>query len=399
MSLVLPGSTEDDLQVVAAFSGNEITDAERAAGVAGDGEPVPGGLGLWEPTTNLCTNGSFETDLAGWGANNSATLTRDATTSKFGSASQKVVTGNLGAFEGTGFAASVTATDTYTFSFWAKGAGTVEIIIAQIGGVNKTGSAFTVAGAWTRYSFTFTVDAGISQADCIMATTTQQSVTFWIDGAQIEKTPFATPFAGDGATRNAARAQAPATLLNATQCAVAFRVAYGFPSTATRTNPCYLLDWRDDANNLLGLWLDTANKWNAGREAGGAGSPAVSAAQTFATDDKATVIFACDSGHVKVSVNGGAFTSVANTSIPTLAATLADLGSQAATSQLDGRVLWAAVFTGTLSDADAAALNSLPDVMPALFPPATSGLTGQWMAWRPVGPRFRRVHVGSPSVG
>ena len=368
-------------------SGNEITDAVRVAGVNGDGLTPPAGVGIWEATTNLFANGSFESGTAGWSSSDGvATIAQDGTVAKFGANSLKIVStaANNGVRTN---GAALTNGQAYSFGVWAKGVAghqyIIQIVRADFATVVAS-QTFVASGGWDNVTCSVASYPATETAYCFVKQNDGHADTWWIDGAQLENKPIPTPFAGDGATRSAARVQAPASLLNATQCGVAYRIAYGFPSTATRANACYLLDWRDDANNLLGLWLDTANKWNAGRESGGAGSPAVSAAQTFTTDDTATVIFACDSGHAKVSVNGGAFTSVANTSIPTLAASLADLGSQAATDQLDGRILWAVTFVGVVTDADATLLDgsaSVPTTLPgsmqmtASMPMVTSAYT------------------------
>src|SRR5205085_2622304 len=49
-------------------SGNEISDATRTAVpvTSGDGRPAESSFGIWAPTTNLVTNGSFETNTTGW---------------------------------------------------------------------------------------------------------------------------------------------------------------------------------------------------------------------------------------------------------------------------------------------------------------------------------------------
>src|SRR4029077_10532410 len=76
--------------------GNEITDATRIANTQGDGRTPPdSSFGIWEATTNLCTNGGFETNTKGWVAyspRDTATLTRDTSQAKFGTASLKVIT-------------------------------------------------------------------------------------------------------------------------------------------------------------------------------------------------------------------------------------------------------------------------------------------------------------------
>jgi hypothetical protein len=72
------------------------------------------------------------------------------------------------------------------------------------------------------------------------------------------------------------------------------------------------------------------------------------------------VIAAFEATQVKVSVNGGAFVTAANTAIPALAATLFDLLSQGgSTGHYNGRAIWSATCLGTLTDTDAAALHTI----------------------------------------
>jgi hypothetical protein len=73
-------------------SGNEITDVTRTANNDGDGRTAPdSSFGIWEATTNLVAQGSFESNITGW-VGNLATLSQDATWFKFGSKSMKVQT-------------------------------------------------------------------------------------------------------------------------------------------------------------------------------------------------------------------------------------------------------------------------------------------------------------------
>ena len=352
-------------------SGNEITDAVRALGVQGDGRTAPdSSFGIWEATTNLCTNGGFETNTTGWSASliyytaAGASLSRQTGvgTAMFGVYSCKCQTDGATINEGMHYSlGALTNGATYTFSAWILGDfGTSFNIILGEAGPAAADYSFSCTGRWQRVEVSWTATGNPAYAYIVYAGV--PATFFFVDGAQVELKPIATPYVetnGGTASRSAARVQAPASLLDETKCWVTFRVAYGFPSTATRTGVSYLFDFRDDGSNWLGLYLDTANKWNAGRKAAAAGAVAQSAAQTFATDDEATIVFACDSGHVKVSTNGGAFTSVANTSIPTLAVALADLGTAVGGAQFNGDVLWFACGTGTLTDADAARFHAL----------------------------------------
>jgi hypothetical protein len=374
------------LPAALTVSGNEITDASRAANTQGDGRSSDSSFGIWEATTNLCTNGGFETSIPAsqpWLADGTgATLSLDATTQKFGSKSLKVVTDGLSTDQGArlveagAYAIDASAGVTYTASAWLKGpvTGQLYFYIAfwTAGGfLTWNFPLVTPTSSWVRYSVSMLAPATTVKVNFGVRTTTARAETFWMDGVQLEAKPVATPYVhtdGGTAARAAARAQAPAALLNATQAWFAFRVAPGWATSQEAHGGAgadYLLDWRDDANNLLGLYYDEAtNTWNMARKAAAAGSPAVSAAVTLATDTATTVIGAVTATQAKVSVDGGAFAAVANTSVPTLAASIFDLLSQAGASHFDGRVLWFACGTGTLTDADAAALFALGNTDP-----------------------------------
>jgi hypothetical protein len=75
---------------------------------------------------------------------------------------------------------------------------------------------------------------------------------------------------------------------------------------------------------------------------------------------------------VAISLGGVAFTSVSNASIPVLSATLFDIGSRAASLWIASDVHWFACGTGTLTDADAAAIHAFGDTdkAPSQFPGA-----------------------------
>lgn len=111
----------------------------------------------------------------------------------------------------------------------------------------------------------------------------------------------------------------------------------------------------DDANNRLTLTYETGN-WVFRRKSAGAGAD-VTVAGTHAQYDDVIVVFAATSTQLKLSINGAAFTTVGNTSIPTLSAATIDIGNGDGPS--NSWFHWMALGTGTLTDADAATLNAL----------------------------------------
>jgi hypothetical protein len=173
------------------------------------------------------------------------------------------------------------------------------------------------------------------------------------------------------------RLQAPGTLLNATAGAVAIRIRYGFSSASPPGGSGGVeraAEWANDSSNQLGLqFLNSTLTWRTFRNAAGAGSPAVSAAQTFSAGDSVTVFSQWDASFVYVRVGAAAFVKTANTSIPTLTATTIDLGSTVGTTnELQCAIVWAATFLGTLTDADAATIAAWTYPPPYEYFPAAS---------------------------
>lgn len=139
-----------------------------------------------------------------------------------------------------------------------------------------------------------------------------------------------------------------------------FRFRVYWSSGSPATNPT-VFRWRDDANNEIKLWLNGAN-WEISRKNAGAGSPATVAASHGQYDD-ITLAFAITATNVLISLDGAAFTSVGNTAIPTLAATSMAVGN--GDGVLSGRMHWAILGTGTISDADVAELHAYGNADPA----------------------------------
>jgi len=359
-------------------SGFEITDASRALGVEGDGLLNDGSFGIWEETENLCINGGVETNLVQWSDNGVGVVSRVTTEHKFGTASVKVTSSGVGENRTLvqWFSGSPITQVARTMNIWVKGEGatigkTLSLNTNESGGVQSDASLGGIAPAtvvltaeWQRLQHTGTP----TQADRVLlysfleVTAAGASEVYYADGFQGETGSVATPYVvtdGATATRNAARVQVPvAGLFTPTQGWMAVRLVMGWANTADPSGNPVVFDWRDDANNLLQLRFDTTgNTWELQRRNTG-GTGEVALADTFALNEAVTVIAAWDALNLKVSVNGGAFTSAAATNIPTLAATMLDIGSIAGTSEhLNGDVLWFACGTGTLTDADAATIN------------------------------------------
>lgn len=421
------------------FSGGLITDAARAAGVEGDGLTPPAGVGPWSAATNLVTNGGFETDATGTFAQGggTTTVTRVTDEAKFGSASMRAVTdGNAGdqgigigtATGGATNAIVVSPSTAYTFSGWAKGTGTIKINVnwytsggAYISTSSGTSGAITLSSSWSRLSRTFNSPATAARATMFFLTSvTNQAITFYVDGVQAELGSIATPYIEtDGSTesRTAGRVQVPvAGLFTATQGAVYSRFVAG-ANLASATEPCPFSWWPGSGNPLIDVRL-AAGSWQFRRRGDAGATSAALIADTPLLGESLGVLLAWTSTLVRGSLDGAAFVETANENIPTLGAvTMADLGTLnlagTPVRHLDSNFRWFATFSGTLTDADAAALNALGDTPPtpgefiaALEDPSVSKPTLLWDAVDASYTRFLEsdyapaaVGGGSPSSG
>lgn len=373
-------------------SGNEITDATRAANVQGDGLAADSSFGIWEATTNLCTNGGIETNTTGWGTAG-ATISRSTANYKFGTASISCTTNGSVIREGCywtndGTAMSgIAAGDIVTVSVWVKATSgrTMQLeAVPRSGGTNLSGVVvvpFTTTGLWQRITATTAVLPATADnvAFTVYNQTSIQVHTFNVDGAQVEEQPLATPYVhtdGASATRSAARVQGPVSLIDETQAWLAMRVRMGWASTACPTTDPNFFLWGENSGNdsLQLLWNVATQSWRIGRASAAVFTVADIATTAFAAGDLLTLVFKWVAARLDLSVNGGVFAGVAGANIPVLAATTFDIGSSgtvlAGSREIDSEILWVAAGTGTLSDADAAAINAFGNTDPgiAAFP-------------------------------
>jgi hypothetical protein len=371
-------------------SGNEITDALRALGVQGDGRTSDSSFGVWEATTNLVTNGGVESNTTGW-AGNGATISRSQEQTKFGAWVLKAVhSANFGETRFT--AAAYTVGQVYTASIWIYRTEVTQTLAFQVRNATNSGSQGTVTIpatlGWQRVAVTFTATTATGNIRVTDNTNNGVFPTYYVDGLQLELQPLATPYVetnGATATRNAARVQAPASLIDETQGWVAMRVRMGWPSTAQihSSTTSRFWEWGDDSNNRLILYYEAASDNFAFQRRTTAGSQSrSSAAQVFAAGDAKTVIVAWDAATVKISIDGGAFLSAAGTpQIPVLADALFDIGSgQTNNEHADSDFLWFACGTGTLTDADAATLHALGNTGPINVRDLPGDATAVWHA-------------------
>jgi prepilin-type N-terminal cleavage/methylation domain-containing protein len=366
----------DGSVVPLSVSGNEQTDAARALGLQGDGLSNDSSTGVWEGTTNLVTDGGFETNTNGWSSGSGGAFSRDTSLHKFGAASLKVTADGSTSGQGAYITFPVTTGTTYTASVWVNGdsiAGKPINVRFDITGTYS--QAFTVGAGWQRLTYTHVAD-GTGTGDIFIRTGGgAYAGTFWIDGVQVEQKPYATPYVetnGAIASRSDARVQVPAALLNTSQGWWTMRVRVGFPSTANPYAGSALAFswWGDDSNNHIDLTYDPTSQTFHQRRVSSAGGTAVaqSSSQSFAADSVHTLVGKWTATGTSISVDGGPFSSVTLSNAPTLAATSFDIGARSDSfgQWADSSVLWFATGTGTLADADAVTINGFGNNDPSV---------------------------------
>lgn len=357
-----------DVEAAAALTvtGGVIFDADRALGVQGDGRTADSSASIFEATTNLCTNGGFETNTTGWTLV-SAAIARITSQFKFGAASLEIVTSNAAANEGAYHNFTATAA-VYTVSAWVRGAagGTVRMAVRDnAGGSAQTGTAVTLTGTWQRITLTTTALTAATWR-CYVETDVQQAVTFQVDGVQAEQQPLATPYVHtDGATasRAAGRIQAPVTNTDGTEKftetsgAVLVYARMGYASTIPNSNR-RAFEWGSFGANAILLYGTTGSPgtWNAMRHTAAGGS--VSVNDTYSAADGVMALIAWTPTKIRLGVDGSSITEAANTDVPVIADTFFDVGSEGGGANiLDSDLKFAATFdSGNISDSEWAAL-------------------------------------------
>lgn len=406
-------------------SGNEITDASRLAalswgttqqGGSTDGAAIPGGVGLWEAGTNLFTSGQCDTTNGYLPSTSGVTVPApDATVpAPFSPQSIKAVCD--GSIVNQGFSletspglAAVAGTLCVGSAYFKGVAG--KQYLAEMVWLNTDSSftaglstVFVATGAWQLVAPASGVAVAAGKTGNVIALLlwqvgTPRAETVWAAHPMIQSgvafvSPYVATSAGATATRAGARVQALASLLDETQGWFAIRMKMGWDSTTSLdpadTNPCPMY-WADDGTHRIALfWFPAGGEWLLERSNGT--NLNVAKTSSFAVGDELTLVAAWDSGHIYLSVNGSAFTSVANTAIPTLAASMFDIGSLVGSvDQVNANILWTACGTGKLTDADAATIAAIPDTPTVtngyydhdasrLLWPTNANLTAYWPA-------------------
>lgn len=141
-------------------------------------------------TVNLITNPSLETNATGWSGVNGGTLTRDTTEFYVGAASLKVVSVGAGVRGAVHQTTGLTASNTYTWSFYTKAASGVPVD-AQIDTFNSIGTYVgsfylnsIATGSWQRGSIT--VNLGATEVTGNLYLSTNGNNTFYADAVMLQ---------------------------------------------------------------------------------------------------------------------------------------------------------------------------------------------------------------------
>ncbi len=386
------------------FTGDLITDAVRALGQAAtftDFLPIPGGVGIWPAYTNKTVQ-----SVPGAAADTNVTVGGDvgAVLSKVVDATAPVANASgevwefdnsAGATDATAdFAGATGATTAHSISIAAKiTAGSGASIMLGTAGVGSTPVVITATG-WPGEVGTDnrTKSQNITPANTdVLRVTVPAGCVVRFVAPQLQTGVIVTPWVrttGASAGTTAGRVQLPVSgLFTETQGWVATRIDMDWGVSSEPGGFPVVWDWRDDANNLLQIvYFASDNTFNAYRGTGGTTS-AAAVTTTHEAGDSISLVHAWNATQTRISEDGAAFVNAANTLIPTLTATSATVGSGSTGNQVSSNVLWLATGSGTLTDADAAALNAFGDTPPtvrelygAFSHPASARPTALWDA-------------------
>jgi hypothetical protein len=158
-------------------------------------------------------------------------------------------------------------------------------------------------------------------------------------------------------------------MIDETQGWIALRFKVGFN---TAGNDIGIWGWGPSSNSALILYYRALQPgWDVRRENAGA-SLQLLVTDTVATNDLVTLVMAWTATEIKLSVDGGTFSTQGNTEIPVLSENLFSIGGAPNMSaRINSDVYWVAGGTGTLTDGDAATIHGFGNT-----DPTPSGLPG-----------------------
>ncbi len=367
-------------------------DQARRSKVEGDGRDPEGSVGFWPSTKNFVPNPGFQENAGKWTATGCA-LTRDTATYLFGVASGKIVTSNAASGEGIESdlipAADLLLNQYHCASMWLKGTGTVRVYLWDSVAGKRYSAALTLGSSWQRLSVRALATTASTGLKIGVETNSQQAATFYVAGTQVEMQHVPTPYVSlfnstYSPTYPARPGQTPVVpygYIDTTQGWIAFYLRPAFASADIGLlSATVLLSWRDLSVDLDILSCRyTSSGWELQR-ANGFGDPTLWKADSWPdTDTKTLVVFAWTASKLRISVDGGSFSETNNAEIPTLPATaIAYFGSNQGGTPAYADIFWSMVGTGTLTDADVAALYARREFVDPGVLATTAAWKGLW---------------------
>ena len=151
-----------------------------------------------EETTNYILNPAMRYDTTGWRSAGSAAPAISLDYARFNIASLKVVTNGIALYEGTYYeVSSLTGVkEQITVSAYVRGAGIVKIgLVCNPAGQNVYSAPITLrSDRWQRIEVTGITYGSSDVRLYVLTDGVAQAVTFYVDGAQMEKKPYATTY-------------------------------------------------------------------------------------------------------------------------------------------------------------------------------------------------------------
>lgn len=362
-----------------SVSGNEITDASRAAalfwgtaqrGGQTDGLQDDGSFFIGRAATNLFGNGQADVVTGNLAHDPTVTVTIDATTpAPFSPQSFKVVTAGTANGEGSYIqtaAGQAAAAGTYgAGSVWFKGPAGVSFVNQLAwhytdGTSGRSNAVFVATGSWQLLTPPpWPVDAGKVGDYIFLKIQNVGTVaeTYWIAHPMIEKgqpvvAPYVATSGGVTVTKPVSIVQtSPAGLLDPTTGWAAMRLIMGWsgalpPSTFRTIFKLYM-----DGTQAIELFWGQAGTWLFLSRTDASGTTYVQKVWSPNVGDDVTFIVQWTATQKGISINGVPFTFAADTRNVTATPTALYIGSkEAGIGCIDSRMKWFACGLGTVDD-------------------------------------------------
>lgn len=177
-------------------------------------------------------------------------------------------------------------------------------------------------------------------------------------------------FNGDGSctinSTGSDRVQAPALYLDETQSWIAMRIKLGFDPNSDGAVRSFFRWYDSGSNEVTGYYPASGlSVFRTYRVGGGAGAHyAETSTVGISSGDTVTVVFAWTAGELKISLNGAAFGTEGQATVPVLADQWIDIGSNVTAEYMNSDFFWVAFGTGTLTTGNAATIHAFGDAGP-----------------------------------